>query len=214
MYTHLTFEILHDDPEIILVNKPGGLLAVPGRGPDKLDSVTSRVKDLFPVIIDQPAVHRLDMYTSGLMVLAKTKKSHRNLSIQFEQRRVKKTYIALLEGKISEKSGTISLPFRLDVENRPYQIYDEEKGKMGTTLWKKLEEHNGLTRIEFTPITGRTHQLRLHASHKKGLGVPILGDTLYGNGNEGDPMFLHAHTLTFFHPVTNERQAYVSPVPF
>lgn len=214
MDTANDFFIIYDEPELVIINKPGGLLAVPGRGPDKQDSVTSRVKELFPGIIAQPSVHRLDMYTSGIMVLAKTKATHRNLSIQFEQRRVHKTYIALLEGSLKENQGAITLSFRLDVDNRPYQIFDPVQGKSGTTHWIKLEENNNITRVEFTPITGRTHQLRLHASHPEGMGTPIVGDKLYGTGEEGDQMFLHAHSLTFFHPVSGEEQTYRSPVPF
>lgn len=214
MHSDKAVHIIHDDPLFVVVEKAGGLLAVPGRGPENQDCVTARVQAMFSEIIDHPAVHRLDMHTSGVMLLAKTKQAHRALSIQFEKRLVKKTYIALLEGIVNQESGTISLPFRLDIDNRPHQIYDPIHGKMGTTTWKKIGVENGYTRLEMTPVTGRTHQLRLHTSHDKGLGVPIIGDTLYGNGNEGDMMCLHAHYLEFFHPETEEIVRCTSPIPF
>jgi tRNA pseudouridine32 synthase/23S rRNA pseudouridine746 synthase len=203
---------------------------VPGRGPDKQDSVVSRFKALFPDAIDQPAVHRLDMATSGLMVLALTAGVHRHLSCQFSQRQVDKIYIALLDGAVSdavtEKNGEIELRFRLDPENRPYQIYDPVQGKIGITRWRRLalsetlfeilpeNEGRPQTRIEFIPLTGRTHQLRLHAAHPLGLGCPIIGDSLYGSGNMGDPMYLHAARLAFTHPISKERLEFYSPPPF
>ncbi len=211
---HYTIAILYQDDHIVVVNKPGGLLSVPGRGKDKQDCVVTRVKKLFPNMIDQPAVHRLDMFTSGLMVLAKTTAAHRELGIQFEKRAVKKTYISLLEGKIPGSSGRIELSFRLDVTNRPYQIYDPVQGKRGITLWQKLGMTGDFTRVAFTPVTGRTHQLRLHAAHEKGLGVPIVGDRLYGNGKEGDQMMLHASQLSFNHPASQQPLTFDSPPSF
>jgi tRNA pseudouridine32 synthase / 23S rRNA pseudouridine746 synthase len=208
------FTIVHKDPSFVVINKPGGLLSVPGRGPENQDCVVRRIKTIFTESIDQPAVHRLDMYTSGLMVLALTRESHRHLSRQFEQRIVEKRYIALLDGVVREESGVITLPFRLDTENRPYQIYDPERGKIGTTLWKRLDITSGKTRLEFRPLTGRTHQLRLHASHPLGLGLPIIGDRLYGSGLEGERMLLHASFLSFLHPDTGRRIEFNSPAPF
>jgi len=207
-------EILHTDPGFVIVNKVGGMLAVPGRGSEKVDSVTDRVKRMFPGCLEQPAVHRLDMDTSGIMVVARTAEAHRNLSRQFQERLTKKRYIALLDGVVSDSSGIIKLPFRLDVENRPFQIYDELHGKMGITHWRKISIENGLTRIEFIPITGRTHQLRLHASHEKGLGIPILGDPFYGNGTGPGQMKLHACELTFSHPTTGEQLTFTSKPDF
>lgn len=206
--------IIHTDQEFLIVNKPGGLLAVPGRGPDKQDCVVNRIKALYPTIMTQPAVHRLDMYTSGIMLLAKTKEAHRQLSIQFEQRKVQKEYIALLDGVVKETEGTIELPFRLDPDNRPHQIYDPEQGKTGISRWKKIGILNNQTRVLFSPLTGRTHQLRLHSAHPLGLGVPIVGDSLYGHGNEGDQMFLHASFLSFLHPSTGERIEFISKPGF
>jgi len=206
--------ILHQDQDIIVVVKPSGLLSIPGRGPEKIDSVSHRIRESIPGCIDQPSVHRLDMDTSGLMVLALTTEAHRNLSIQFQERKTDKHYEALLEGILTETEGTITLPFRLDVENRPYQIYDETHGKMGTTHWKTINTEDGLTRIAFHPITGRTHQLRLHASHSKGLGTPIVGDSFYGTGTGPGQLKLHATELTITHPSTGESLTFRSPAPF
>ncbi|MEN8200639.1 MAG: RluA family pseudouridine synthase [Thermodesulfobacteriota bacterium] len=206
--------IIHIDPDFLVVDKPGGLLAVPGRGPDKQDCVVGRIKEIFPDCMEQPAVHRLDMYTSGIMVLARNKKTHRELSRQFAQREVKKEYIALLAGMIEEVEGEVRLAFRLDPDNRPYQIYDPIQGKMGITLWEKLGIEGKRTRILFRPVTGRTHQLRVHAAHELGLGVPIVGDALYGKGCEGDPMLLHASSLSFIHPQTGKEIRFISPPLF
>jgi tRNA pseudouridine32 synthase/23S rRNA pseudouridine746 synthase len=169
---------------------------------------------MFPACIEQPAVHRLDMFTSGLMVLALTREVHRHLSRQFQERLVEKRYIALLDGMVAGESGVVTLSFRLDPENRPYQIYDPVQGKTGTTLWKKLDQQFGKTKMEFTPLTGRTHQIRLHAAHALGLGCPIIGDRLYGHGQEGQRMLLHASFLSFLHPTTDKRIAFRSPAPF
>ncbi|HKM07236.1 MAG TPA: RluA family pseudouridine synthase, partial [Sphaerochaeta sp.] len=123
-----------------------------------------------------------------------------------------------LKGVVKQEAGEVRLPFRLDVNNRPYQIYDEEQGKWGTSLWKKLRVEpspDGLvTRVRFTPLTGRTHQLRLHSSHPKGIGHPIVGDRLYGTGREGDQLCLHACALSFSHPVTREKLSFSLPEPF
>ena len=207
-------DVIYKDSSIVVINKQGGLLSIPGRGDDKKDSVTERIKTLYPESIDQPSVHRLDMYTSGLIVLAFTKEAHRNLSIQFQKKEVVKQYTAVLDGEITGKSGVIKLKFRLDPENRPFQVYDPVNGKEGITEWKKISTENGKTRILFTPYTGRTHQLRLHSAHEKGLGIPITGDRLYGSGKEGDQMMLHASYLEFTHPETGERISFTSDPPF
>jgi tRNA pseudouridine32 synthase / 23S rRNA pseudouridine746 synthase len=206
--------LLHIDPVFVVVEKPGGLLSVPGRGPHNQDCVVKRIRSMFPVCIEQPAVHRLDMFTSGLMVLALTKSAHSNLSRQFQERLVNKSYIALLDGIVNRESGMITLSFRLDPENRPHQIYDPVHGKTGITIWKKIDLQEGKTRVEFTPLTGRTHQLRLHAAHALGLGCPIIGDRLYGRGQEGETMMLHASSLSFLHPFTNKRLTFNSPASF
>ena len=209
-----SLDIVHADGQLVVVDKPGGLLAVPGRGPEKQDCVVHRLKKTFPGCIDQPAVHRLDMATSGLMVLALTAKAHRNLNRQFSAHLVHKSYIALLEGVVAAGSGEINLKFRLDPDNRPWQVYDPVHGKMGITRWQCLEVRGSRTRIEFVPLTGRTHQLRLHAAHERGLGCPIVGDSLYGSGTQGDPMLLHAAALSFLHPETGEKMEFSSAAHF
>jgi tRNA pseudouridine32 synthase / 23S rRNA pseudouridine746 synthase len=207
--------ILYQDPSIVVVDKPGGLLAVPGRGPDKQDSVAGRVRRMVPRCIEQPAVHRLDMDTSGLMVLGLTPAAHRHLSLQFAERRVGKRYLALLEGEVTGESGEIMLPFRLDPANRPYQVYDPVQGKVGISRWRKIEQQRGgRTLVAFTPLTGRTHQLRLHASHPLGLGCPIVGDRLYGTGQAGDQLMLHATWLQFEHPETGQFVVFSSEPSF
>lgn len=198
-----------------VVEKPGGVLSVPGRGPEKQDCVVSRFRFLFPDAIAHASVHRLDMETSGLLLMARTKEAHRNLSIQFIEHRVDKKYIAVVEGRVEEEEGRIDLPFRLDPDNRPYQVYDTVYGKMGTSLWRRIAWEGDCTRIEFTPLTGRTHQLRLHSAHPLGLGFPIVGDCLYGTGtSEYELLKLHASYLAFNDPETGERREYSSPVPF
>lgn len=210
----LQLKILYHDADIVIINKPGGLLSVPGRGADKQDCISKRLKEIFPDMIYQPAVHRLDMYTSGLMVFARTKEAHRKLSIQFEKHQVHKQYQALLEGIIEGDKGEIHLSFRLDLDNRPIQIYDPRHGKPGITRWTNLGIQSGKTRIEFTPLTGRTHQLRLHSAHPLGLGTPIIGDSLYGSGEDGDQMMLHATALQFLHPESKENICFKSLPPF
>ncbi|GAB6191031.1 RluA family pseudouridine synthase [Desulfocastanea catecholica] len=209
-------KIIYHDSEIVVINKPGGLLAVPGRGAEKQDCAAARLRRHFPEMIQQPAVHRLDMYTSGLMVFAMTTAAHRFLSAQFEKRAVDKKYIAVVLGCIAETGGEIHLPFRLDPDNRPRQIYDPVHGKIGITRWQKLSADETTTRIQFTPLTGRTHQLRVHAAHPRplGLGAPIVGDSLYGSGKDGDQMLLHACFLQFLHPVNGETVTFHSPPSF
>lgn len=208
--------ILYRDEAIVVIDKPGGLLAVPGRGPEKQDSAATRLRGVLPAMIPQPAVHRLDVYTSGLMVFAMTVRAHRSLSLQFAGREVGKRYTAVAAGIVAADSGEIRLHFRLDPTNRPLQIYDPERGKIGITHWRKIgvDRQARTTRLEFTPLTGRTHQLRVHAAHPLGLGAPIVGDSLYGTGREGDPMLLHASFLRFRHPITGETIEFVSLPPF
>ena len=216
----LGLRILWRDEAICVVNKQSGVLSVPGRGEDKQDCIESRFKRLFgsAVEIAQPAVHRLDMETSGVMILAFTRAAHRELNRQFEAKEVEKEYVALLDGVLAKKGiaphGEMELFFRLDVENRPHQIWDSENGKSAVTEWQILgvERYHApdgsvrpATRVLFTPHTGRTHQLRLASADSHGFGTPIIGDTLYGHCEEGERLMLHAQKVTFTHPVTGER---------
>lgn len=207
-------DILYQDDWLVVVNKPSGLLSVPGRTPDLQDCVVNRLKTLIPDCLEQPSVHRLDMDTSGVLVLALDRETHRQLSIQFQQRRVEKMYEALLDGVIGADYGHIELPFRLDTKNRPYQIYDALAGKWGVTDWRKVSVEGNLTRIHFFPHTGRTHQLRLHAAHGYGLATPIVGDRLYGTGTAPGQLKLHAKRLSFYHPQDNRGMCFEAPVPF
>jgi len=195
-------DIVAEDPDFVVVDKISGMLSVPGRGPEKRDCVAERVRAMYPGCPEQPAVHRLDMDTSGLLVVARSPEAHRALSIQFQRREVRKHYYALLDGVLTAERGTIELPFRLDIENRPYQIHDPVRGKIGITHWQKISVEQGLTRVLFIPKTGRTHQLRVHAAHELGLGIPIVGDPLYGRGSGPGQLKLHAAEITFQHPST------------
>lgn len=222
----LGLEILYRDDDIIVVNKQSGILSVPGRGPDKQDCIVKRVKYLFPDCIFQPSVHRLDMETSGLLVLAFTKEAHRALNQQFENRVVKKEYIALLRGTLPEqfeKHGKMELFFRVDLDNRPHQIWDAEYGKNAITEWEELGREEYISpegkkitasRMKFIPHTGRTHQLRLAAADSHGFGVPIIGDTLYGTCEKGERLMLHAEYLSFLHPVTGSQMEFHCPPAF
>lgn len=221
----LGVEILYRDNDIIVVNKESGLLSVPGRGEDKADCVEARVRALFPDVIQQPAVHRLDMETSGILVLARNKEAHKNLEMQFAAGMVHKKYEALLDGILKGRpEGHIELKFRLDLDNRPHQIYDEENGNIGITDWKKLGvekwtnpetgEIKTVTKVLFEPKTGRTHQLRLASSHEKGLGIPILGDSLYGKCKPGERLMLHACEIEFKHPKSGEIMKFCNSLYF
>lgn len=223
----LGIKILYRDEDIIVVNKQNGLLSVPGRGPDKQDCIVNRVKKIFPGCIQQPAVHRLDMETSGIMVLAFTKEAHKKINKQFEEGLVQKKYVALLDGilpklKIPDE-GQMELYFRLDIDNRPHQIWDEVNGKKAVTQWKILgverytDPHGkttNATRVLFIPHTGRTHQLRLASADKHGFNVPIIGDTLYGKCTPGQRLMLHAQYIKFTHPTTGQTMEFTCPAEF
>lgn len=212
----LGLKFLYADEDIAVVEKPSGMLSVPGRGPEKLDSVSYRFHTLFPSSPEQCHCHRLDMDTSGLLVLAFNKAALKNMGLQFENREVKKSYVALLEGVIKETEGDIDLPMRLDVDHRPMQIVDLEQGKPAFTHWERIAvnttEEGRFTRVRFFPHTGRTHQLRVHAA--SGLLHPIKGDNLYGHQEEGERLALHAETITFRHPRTGEEMTFTSEPAF
>ncbi len=207
-------QIVYQEQDFLVVEKESGVLSVPGRGADKQDSLSTRIREKYKHCIDQPAVHRLDMDTSGLMVYALTAKAHRSFSIQFQNRQVQKKYIAVVDGYVGEENGRIEMPFRLDIYDRPHQVYDPVHGKIGITLWCRIAFENGRTRLEFTPLTGRTHQLRVHAAHSLGLGCPILGDRLYGEAQSAKRLLLHASYLSVAHPKTGQEMIYTSPAPF
>ncbi len=206
--------MVYQDEFLLVVSKPSGLLSVPGRGPDNQDCVVNRVRNALPDCMEQPAVHRLDMDTSGLLVLALTRAAHRGLSSAFEHRRVVKTYVALLDGVLRELGGTITLKTRLDITRRPLQIVDPVHGKCGITQWENAGVEGRFTRVLFHPLTGRTHQLRLHAAHPEGLGIPIVGDRLYGTGTKPGELRLHAAHLAFHHPISGEPLSFNAPPPF
>ncbi len=204
----LKLDIIYVDEYICVINKEQNITTIPGKKAELKDCVTSRIKKLFPFSIEQSSTHRLDMDTSGLLVLAFDKESHKNLSIQFQNREVEKHYVALLRGAVKDVKGVIDLPIRLDVDNRPYQIVDFEKGKKAITYYERINvEKNKVTgeittRILFIPKTGRTHQLRLHAKEKL---FSIVGDRLYGVRYQNEKrMALHASYIKFRHPYTNE----------
>lgn len=205
---------VYADDALVVVDKPSGLLSVPGKGEAGEDNVVARVRARFPGCIEQPSVHRLDQDTSGLLVLALTAAAHRDLSRQFMDHLVGKRYVALLDGVVDAPGGVIELAFRLDPDDRPRQVYDPVRGKRGITRWRRLGVESGRTRVEFMPQTGRTHQLRLHSAHEKGLGCPIVGDRLYGAGTGPGQLRLHASLLRFRHPVTGRPMEFVSEPRF
>ena len=211
----LGLDYIYADEDIAVINKTEGLLSVPGRGEDKKDSASFRFHTLFPSSPAECNCHRLDMDTSGLLVLAFTRDAKRTLSMAFENHEVRKEYEALLEGVIKEERGIIDIPIRLDVDNRPYQIADYEQGKKAITEWKRLGveiiDGKKYTRVRFFPKTGRTHQLRVHSSL---IGHPIKGDRLYGSRAPGERLMLHAASIEFTHPRSGEKVIFTSPAPF
>ena len=196
-------EIIYEDESLLVVNKPAGLRSVPGV--DIQDSVYSRLK--YTMGNTEPLmVHRLDMGTSGLLVVAKTRGVHKHIQKQFLDRTVSKRYSALLSKVIEEEEGEISLPLIADPYNRPAQLVCFETGKKSITRWKAIERFESTTKVHFWPLTGRTHQLRMHSAHELGLNAPIVGDDLYGT--VADRLYLHAAYLSFTHPKTKERKSF------
>lgn len=191
---------VYEDEVMLIVNKPSEFLSVPGKNID--DSVQFRMHLKYPKATGPMTVHRLDMSTSGLMLVAKTKETHAFLQHQFIKRKVKKRYVAVLDGILEEDEGIIDLPLRVDLNDRPRQLVCYEHGKKAVTKWKVIERKDGKTRIHFFPITGRTHQLRVHAAHRLGLNMPIVGDDLYGT--KANRLHLHAEWISFVHPVSRE----------
>ena len=196
-----TIEIVYEDEVLLVINKPAEFLSVPGKIIS--DSVYQRIKEMFPNATGPLIVHRLDMSTSGLMLIAKDEETYVKLQSQFIKRTIKKRYVAMLDGILEENEGFIDLPLRVDLDDRPRQLVCYEHGKPAQTKWEKIEVRNNQTLVYFYPITGRTHQLRVHASHELGLKTPIVGDDLYGQ--KANRLHLHAESLTFEHPEIREQ---------
>lgn len=194
-------EIVFEDNYLAVIHKPHEFLSVPGK--NVKDSVFQRVADLYPNATGPLIVHRLDMSTSGLMLIAKSEEVYKHLQSQFIKRTVQKRYVAILDGIVSQNEGYIDLPLRLDIDNRPNQLVCYEHGKSARTKFEVISRENNKTRIHFFPITGRTHQLRVHASHNLGLNCPIIGDDLYGT--KANRLHLHAEEIIFEHPISKEK---------
>ena len=203
-------EIVYEDNVLLIVNKPSEFLSVPGKNIS--DSVYTRIKEKYPKATGPLIVHRIDMSTSGILLLTKTKEAHKVLQSQFIKRTIKKRYVALLDGDLTENSGTIKLPLRVDLDDRPRQLVDFEYGKNAETNWQIIKKENGKTKVYFYPITGRTHQLRVHAAHKDGLNTPIVGDDLYGK--KENRLHLHAEFIEFSHPETNKIMSFTITADF
>lgn len=226
--------VIHEDPYFVVVDKAPGLLSVPGIAPEKQDCLRSRVQAMYPDATGPMTCHRLDQSTSGVMILALNAKTHRNLSRQFEMRKVHKRYVALLEGHLESDQGVINCPMRKDMDVRPLMLVDYVQGKPSQTAYTVLSretfEGRPVTRVAFEPHTGRTHQLRVHAAHPHvttvgvlgqlnpdettGLGAPIVGDELYGDINDPNRLMLHAAMLTIYHPLTGKQMTFMAPEPF
>lgn len=204
-----TLEIVYEDDHFVVVNKPHGLRSVPGV--TIMDSVYTKLKQKMGGV-EPLIVHRLDMDTSGLLVVAKTPAVHKHIQGQFLRRTVRKRYVALLSKAIDGVEGEINLPLRSDLLNRPRQVVCFETGKKSITRWKVIKENEAYTKVHFWPLTGRTHQLRMHAAHKLGLNAPIVGDDLYGTSAQR--LYLHAAYLEFTHPATKEKVSFEVPEDF
>lgn len=209
-FSNKEIDIIYEDESIVVVNKPEEFLSVPGIHIS--DSVQTRLQNRNPENKELRLVHRLDMSTSGILIAAKTEGAYKILQRQFITRRVIKRYVAVLLSDQFEKQGTIKLPLRVDLENRPKQLVCYEHGKDAVTEYEVIETTNGRTRVYFFPKTGRTHQLRVHAAHSDGLNAPILGDDLYGTPAER--LHLHAEYIQFRHPLTRELIEFHIPAPF
>ena len=204
--------VVFEDAWVVVVDKPQGLLSIPGKDTSVTDSVLARLRARYPHATGPLLVHRLDLDTSGLLVAALDPRTHADLQRQFTRREVHKRYVAWIEGHVQGDQGTIDFPMRVDLDDRPRQIHDPVHGKSAVTRWQVLERRGGRTRVAFFPLTGRTHQLRVHAAHPLGLGAPIVGDRLYGHPD--DRLHLHAESLSFRHPETGQIVSFERPAPF
>lgn len=201
---------IFEDEHLVVLDKPAEMLSVPGK--IELTSVLEVLQERYPEATGPLLVHRLDMATSGILLAAKTKEAHQYLQAQFIKRTAIKSYIAVLDGILQGDKGKIELPLRVDLNNRPHQLVCFDHGKPAVTVWKKLAVENNKTRVRLYPLTGRTHQLRVHCAHSSGLNMPIVGDDLYGT--KAGRLHLHAHTLSVRHPVTKEEMTFMSKAPF
>lgn len=192
--------VIYEDDDLLVVNKPAEFLSVPGVNIE--DSVYMRIKTQYPNASGPLIVHRLDMSTSGLLIIALNKRAHKALQKQFIERVIEKRYVALVAGNVVEDSGTIDLPLILDFDDKPRQMVCYKNGKPSLTVWQVLGRENNTTRLQLYPKTGRTHQLRVHCAHSLGLNMPIVGDTHYGK--KADRLHLHAEYLAFSHPITHK----------
>lgn len=206
-FPHLIPEIVYEDETMAVLNKPSGLLSVPGRTEDY--SVATWAQERWPGAM---LVHRLDMWTSGIILVAKTKEAYQDMQEQFTSRSVKKKYLAIVEGVPAKEHGVIDLPLLCDPMNRPRQVVDHESGKRAITEYRVLAEQGGKSLLALWPHTGRTHQLRMHCAHPDGLGCPILGDELYGT--KSDRLYLQAQAITLIHPTAGKRMHFELPAAF
>lgn len=206
---HDPLVVLHEDAELLIVDKPAGLLSVPGKGEHLADCLMARIEKSFPTAL---LVHRLDRDTSGVMVFALSKSAQRHLGQQFERRHTKKTYVAQVAGEVAQSSGRIELPMVVDWPNRPLQHVDFIHGKHAVTQWRRGAVKNGATRMRLMPQTGRSHQLRVHM---RALGHPILGDPFYSeNATEYPRMMLHSESLKLRHPQGGRHMEFKAKAPF
>lgn len=210
MTSNNLFDLVYRDDALLVVNKPAGLLAVPGRGEDKQDCLSARLQLEYPNAL---VVHRLDMATSGLILFARGAEMQRRLSFMFHEREVDKRYVAVLAGRLQPGTGEVDLPIAADWPNRPLRKIDAELGKPSLTRYRLLEFDTATdtSRVELEPVTGRTHQLRVHMA---AIGHPILGDALYGDAASAPRLLLHAATLDLLHPLTGAPLHFVSSAPF
>ncbi|ODT59228.1 MULTISPECIES: pseudouridine synthase [Paracoccus] len=202
--------VVHADDQVLVVDKEAGLLSVPGRGEDRADCLIARLRGAFPTVL---LVHRLDLDTSGVMVFALTPHAQRHLSKQFEERQTKKVYVARLSGRLAPAQGRVDLPLIVDWPNRPRQKVDHAEGRPAQTDWRVVRADDAETRVRLMPVTGRSHQLRVHMAS---LGHPILGDPLYATGQAAahPRLMLHAESLRFRHPDSGVQMGFSASVPF
>jgi len=200
--------VVYRDEDLLLVDKPSGLLSVPGKAAEHSDCLEGRVKAEFDGAL---LVHRLDMDTSGLMVFAMNRRAQRHLGLQFERRHIEKTYVAEVLGRVEGEAGEVDLPLIVDWPNRPLQKVCHETGKAALTRWQVIACARTSTRMSLRPKTGRSHQLRVHML---ALGHPILGDRFYGAGNPAPRLMLHSESLTLYHPAGGARHRFIAACPF